>query len=240
MTIRVIGAGFGRTGTASLKLALETLGFGQCYHMSEIFDRPADARVWDDAAIGNPVDWDALFTGYQATVDWPGCTFYRELMEQYPAAKVILTVRDAEMWHKSAMQTIYKIYKLSHSVMFKPFRYVIPAIGRIATMQDHVFWEGTFHGRFPDKAFAMEVFNQHNEEVKRFVPAERLLVYEVREGWEPLCTFLDVPVPAEPFPHVNDTAEFQQRITRFMGGMVAGGLLVGGLLLLGWRWWRRQ
>ena len=94
MTIRVIGAGFGRTGTTSLKVALEMLGFAKCYHMIEVMKHPDDARVWIDAARGRPVDWDTLFTGYQATVDWPGCTFYETLMARYPDAKVILTVRD--------------------------------------------------------------------------------------------------------------------------------------------------
>lgn len=236
MTLRVIGAGFGRTGTASLKEALEALGFGKCYHMIELFQRPADARVWRAAYHGQPVDWDALFAGYQATVDWPGCTFYRELMERYPDAKVVLTVRDPEQWHASAMNTIYGAPRAFPLPLLRP---LIPWMRDIFRMQDDLFWNGAFHGRFADKQYAIEVFNRHNAEVKRVVPPERLLVYEVKAGWAPLCRFLDVPVPVDrPFPHVNDGAEFRERIMRRVRLMRLGlgaVLAVGGLAVVGWR-----
>ncbi|MBA3946785.1 MAG: sulfotransferase family protein [Herpetosiphonaceae bacterium] len=237
MTIRVIGAGFGRTGTASLKAALEALGFDKCYHMTEVFAHPADAKIWRGAALGQPVNWDALFVGYQATVDWPSCTFYRVLMVQYPEAKVILTVRDPEKWYASALQTIYQVrFTFPTTVM----RHIIPMLRAVLGMQDVVFWQGTFHGRFADKAYAIEVFNRHNDAVKQFVPPERLLVYEVSQGWEPLCKFLNVPVPADqPFPHVNDAAEFQQRITQRLHLLqrVLGAVLfvIAGLITVGWR-----
>ncbi len=208
MPIRVIGAGFGRTGTASLQQALQQLGFDKCYHMGEVFQRVEDAEVWDAAMDGQPVDWDTLFAGYQATVDWPACTFYQALMQQYPEAKVILTVRNPEKWHASALQTIYGVRSVPVSEM-GPLASILQAI---IPMHDHVVWGGTFHGRFAEKEYAIDVFNRHNDEVKRVVPPERLLVYEVSQGWEPLCQFLDMPVPAEPFPHLNTSAEFQQRI----------------------------
>lgn len=208
MTIRIIGAGFGRTGTASLQHALELLGYTKCYHMREIRRRVEDTKVWHAAMDGGPMDWDTLFAGYQAAVDWPACTFYQELMQHYPEAKVILTLRDPDTWHASAMQTIYALQSLPLSEM-GAFAPIAPVL---LPMQDHVVWEGTFHGRFADKQYAIDVLQRHNEEVRRVVPSERLLVYEVGQGWEPLCTFLDVPMPAEPFPTLNSSAEFQQRI----------------------------
>ena len=107
--LKIIGAGFGRTGTLSLKVALEELGFSPCYHMIEVFERPADIAVWEAAALGKPIDWKALFAGYQATVDWPACIFYKELMQVYPDAKVLLTVRNPENWYESANSTIFQM-----------------------------------------------------------------------------------------------------------------------------------
>jgi hypothetical protein len=229
MPIRVIGAGFGRTGTLSLKAALEQLGFGRCYHMTDVLARMGDARIWDAAGRGEPVDWETLFAGYQATVDWPGCSFYRELLRRYPDAKVILTVRDPERWYDSAHQTIYFV------------RHAFPAWTAVAfprmrvfrRMLDRVVWDGTFRGRFEDRAFAIDVFNRHNEQVRRDVRADHLLVYEVREGWEPLCAFLGVPVPeGKPFPHLNDAAEFRTRIRRGARAVKIIGYATLGLVAL--------
>jgi Sulfotransferase domain len=234
MTIKVIGAGFGRTGTSSLKDALEELGFHKCYHMREIIDQPQHAKIWRAAAKGKPVDWDALFQGYQATVDWPGCTFYRELMQRYPDAKVLLSVRDPERWHASAMNTIYWIRQNSLLAQLRRF---MPGMRDITIMLDDIVWDGTFHDRFADKPYAMAVFRQHNEEVKRVVPPERLLVYDVKDGWEPLCRFLGVPVPSDrPFPHTNDTAAFQQMIQQRIQSVrrVAFGILAAMALFGGW------
>lgn len=230
MPIMVIGAGFGRTGTLSLKVALEELGFAKCYHMTSVLERMDDARVWDAAGRGEPVDWDALFAGYRATVDWPGCTFYRELLQRYPDAKVILTVREPERWYDSARQTIYFV------------RHAFPAWTSLAMprmrvfrrMLDRLIWDGTFQGRFEDRGFAIDVFNRHNEQVRRDVPADRLLVYEVRAGWEPLCAFLGVPVPADkPFPHLNDASEFRTRIRRGARVVRAMGYAAVGLVAIG-------
>jgi hypothetical protein len=211
MSIKVIGAGFGRTGTLSLKVALEDLGLAKCYHMTDVLAHLKHAVVWDDAAQGVSVDWDSLFKGYQATVDWPGCTFYEQLMRKYPDAKVILTLREPDRWYESARQTIYQ----ARNAFPRWLRVLNPRMKNFGTMLDRVIWQGTFQGRFEDKSFAIEVFNRHNERVRQTVPPGQLLVYEVREGWEPLCKFLQLSVPAgNPFPHLNDAAEFQARIKR--------------------------
>jgi len=211
MPIRVIGAGLGRTGTLSLKMALEELGFVKCYHMTEVLARLEDVKHWDAAARGRPVDWDALFAGYQATVDWPGCAFYEDFLHRYPEAKVVLTVRDPNRWYDSAQQTIHYVrhaFPRWTNLFFRRMR-------EFHLMGDRLVWDGTFQGRFEDKPYAIDVFNRHNERVRQVVPPDRLLVYEVREGWGPLCAFLGVPVPeGKPFPHVNDTAEFRARIQR--------------------------
>ena len=211
--MKVIGAGFGRTGTWSLKAALEKLGFGPCYHMTEVFAHPEHADLWVSAWRKEPVDWDKVLEGYEATMDWPACTFYEELMERNPEAKVLLSVRDPERWYESTRTTIYElsmlldssaiarlIFGLSSFLVFGGF-----AEGRSSLVND-IIWQGTFDGRFEDKAYAIEVYERHNDEVKRRVPSERLLVYEVKEGWGPLCEFLGMPEPEEPFPRLNDAA----------------------------------
>ncbi|MBV8232285.1 MAG: hypothetical protein JO329_20065, partial [Planctomycetaceae bacterium] len=168
------------------------------------------ARTWDAAARGMPVDWDRLFAGYQATVDFPGCMFYRELLEKYPEAKVILTVRDPERWYDSARQTIYFARNA-----FPRWAAVLKPRMRVFQRMIDRLWDGMFRGRFEDRAFAIDAFNRHNEQVRRDVPADRLLVYEISQGWGPLCAFVGVPVPeGKPFPHLNDAAEFRARIER--------------------------
>jgi hypothetical protein len=200
MSLEVIGAGFGRTGTMSLKVALEQLGYGPCYHMIEIFEYPDHVPLWEAAARGETVDWEEMFTGYRATVDWPGCSFYKELMEAYPNAKVLLNVRAPDKWYESARNTIYTTLNIPDP---PPGRQVV----------DKLVWEQTFDGNFEDRQHAIEVFEQHNEEVKKHVPPEQLLEYQVSEGWEPLCEFLGVEVPKDkPFPRLNDTASFNERI----------------------------
>jgi hypothetical protein len=211
MPLKVIGAGLGRTGTLSLKVALEQLGFEKCYHMTEIFAQPGHVGLWDAAGRGRPVDWATLFRGYQATVDWPGCNFYAEFLRLYPDAKVILTVRDPERWYDSAAETIFRQQR-AFPAWILPF---LPRLRRFLRMTERLIWEGVFQGRFEDRRFAVEVFNRHNEEVKRLVPKDRLLVYEVSEGWGPLCEFLGVPVPeGKSFPRLNDAAELRARIRR--------------------------
>lgn len=227
MTIKIIGAGFGRTGTTSLKAALEQLGFGRCYHMQEVMRNPAHAQIWQRATEGETVDWNNLFEGYQATVDWPGCTFYQELMDAYPDAKVLLSVRDPERWYESTFGTIYQIRTALVGRMIKA---IVPHIRRVYRMVDYI-WADTFENRFEDRAFAIDVFNRHNEAVQAYVPSDRLLVYSVKEGWDPLCEFLGVDVPETPFPHLNDKRRIQ-RVIRF-GPIIFIAAAVMLLLLIG-------
>lgn len=212
--LKIIGAGFGRTGTLSLKTALNELGFGPCYHMTEVFQHPDHNELWLAAARGEQVNWNDILGEYQSTVDWPGCAFYKELMRAYPDAKVLLTVRDPERWYESVNSTIYRV---SRSKTFSPassiasflMRRFIPVSRVHLQMIGTIIWKDTFHGKFEDKAYALSVFNRHNEEVKKVVPAEKLLVYDVKEGWGPLCSFLGVDVPKDtPFPHLNDRDSF--------------------------------
>ncbi len=213
--LKVIGAGFGRTGTMSLKVALEELGFAPCYHMTELFKTPSHADLWNAAAHGSPIEWDLLLGDYAATVDWPGCSFYEELMESYLEAKVLLSVRDPERWYESTLNTIYSIRKTTtSSKLFATLGRFIPGVRHVARMVNNLIWEGTFDDRFEDRQYAMEVFDRHNEEVKQRVPPDRLLVYEVKEGWGPLCDFLEVEVPDKPFPQLNDSDSFRKMFVR--------------------------
>jgi hypothetical protein len=230
--MKVIGAGFGRTGTTSLKAALEALGFAPCYHMQEVFRRPRHTETWMAAAAGRRVDWKRFLEGYAATVDWPGCTFYRELLEAFPDAKVLLSVRDPETWYESCSQTIYRIGR-AFPVAWTGG--LVPVLGRVLRLSETVIWKGTFHDRFRDQAHAIAVFRRHIEEVTRGVPPDRLLVYAVSEGWEPLCRFLEVPVPQRPFPRLNDTRQFRRYILAAQGaGALAGLLPLLAGLTLGW------
>ena len=197
MPLSVIGAGFGRTGTMSLKLALDQLGFGPCYHMVEVFKNPKASGYWEAAADGKPVDWEEVFAGYNSTVDWPSATFYKQLADAYPSAKVILTERDPEAWFASTQATIFS-------------RHV-----RDDTEDD---WQrmmlkvicDLFDRQMTNKDKLIAVYNRHNAEVRRSIAPERLLVYQVSQGWDPLCAFLGVDVPDAPMPKVNSTDEFRK------------------------------
>jgi Sulfotransferase domain len=247
MTLEVIGAGFGRTGTMSLKVALEELGFGPCYHMREVFTHPEHVELWRAAAQGMAVDWEQIFGGYRATVDWPACTFYDELMERYPDAKVILTVRDPQKWYESAYNTIYTMTRAaSSSPIFSLAGLVLPGakgVKRARPMIEEIVWERDFDGRFEDREYAIETFERHNEEVEQSVSPEKLLAYEVKEGWGPLCEFLGVEVPEKPFPHLNDSAVFRDRIRRIRAltvSTLALCLSLAGLVLAYLRYRRRH
>lgn len=236
MSLKVIGAGFGRTGTASIKAALEQLGFVQCYHMQEVIKHPRHVRFWQAAMQGKAVDWDQIFAGYQATVDWPACNFYQPLMAHYPEAKVLLTVREPNAWYDSCRNTIYPMY---HKPVMRLIRRFFLPMQRFMAMNDQLIWQGDFAGRFADRDHAIAVFNQHNAAVQAYVPPERLLVYQVKEGWEPLCRFLDVPVPQDlPFPHLNDSRTFQWMFRLAYGLVGLLGILVVVLLWRVLRWLR--
>ena len=211
MALQVIGAGFGRTGTLSLKVALEKLGFSKCYHMMEVFANDNHVSRWREAGRGEPIDWDALFTGYQAAVDWPSCNFWEAQLAQFPEAKVLLSERDPERWYKSVMSTIYPFSLAGRKAQD-------PAVRARVEMAFEVIWDALFEGRMDDKEHVIGVYLAHNERVKQLVPADKLLVFDPAQGWEPLCTFLDSDVPEEPFPRVNTTAEMHERMQEVMRG----------------------
>jgi hypothetical protein len=215
--VRVIGAGFGRTGTTSLKAALEELGFGPSYTLGEVFRNPGHVGFWEGAArrrgpAGEGTDWEGFLAGYGVAVDWPACSFYEELMEAFPEAPVILTVRDPQAWYESTRSTIHELRRLTTGplpvraafALAAPF---VPGVAGAVRLADRLVWEDTFDGRFGDRDYAMGVFERHNEEVLRRVPPQRLLVFDVREGWAPLCGFLGVEAPDGPFPRLNEARE---------------------------------
>jgi hypothetical protein len=224
--LQVIGAGFGRTGTNSLKVALEKLGFDPCHHMQELFTHRDQAPTWQAAYRGETIDWPRFLADYRACVDWPACTFYRELMDAFPDAKVLLSVRDPERWYESARETIYTFPSITPRWLL---RVAPPLRAILATAQP--IWDKVFDGRFGDKAHALAVFEAHYAEVERVVPPERLLVYEVTQGWEPLCEFLGVPVPDEQFPRLNDREEMLKRIRLIKRVRVVGPVVLGSLVL---------
>ena len=194
--LAVIGAGFGRTGTLSMRAALGLLGLGPVHHMFEVVKAPEQSSGWLDALEDSSVLRE-LLADYRSAVDWPSCYFWKELMELYPEAKVILTHRESRGWYKSIHNTIYRLLKSEKSDM--PSNQV--------SMAKRIVMDNTFDGRLGEEDYAIEVFEKHNALVKATVPAERLLVFDVREGWQPLCDFLGVPVPDEPFPKTNSTEE---------------------------------
>jgi sulfotransferase family protein len=232
--VKVIGAGFGRTGTASLKVALEELGFGPCYHMTEVFANPDHIELWEAAMRGEPVNWERLFHGYRATVDWPGAAFYEELLERYPDAKVILTVRDPKRWYESTKSTIYNVQRIASSPVFSLAALFVPRLRdlrRAALMAADLVWKRTFDGRFEEREYAIEVFGRWNAAVERRVSAEKLLIYEVKEGWGPLCEFLGTKEPDKPFPHLDTAAEVRRMIEAVRVLSVASLALLLGIAI---------
>jgi len=210
MTLSVIGAGFGRTGTLSLKHALEAIGLGPCYHMVEVFKNPDAPNWWYEAALDPAhADWERIFKGYNSTVDWPNATFYKELAAAYPAAKVILTERDPDDWFESTQATIF-----AEREGMDPNAPFPRMIGK-------VIFE-LFDGRMHDKDHLISVYKARNAEVRTVIPADRLLVYHVADGWAPLCDFLGVPVPEGETPNVNSREEFGSHIAAEVAKAVAG------------------
>ena len=211
MSLKVIGAGFGRTGTLSLKLALEELGLGPCYHMIEVNAHREHDALWLALARSEASDWRPMLQGYASTVDWPTTYVWKELAAANPQAKIILTLRDPDAWYASAAATIFarmiEFETLRAEALRSDPAAVDEARRRHMEMINTLIVENTFGGSL-DKDNAIAVFNAHNEEVRRSVPREKLLVYEFGDGWEPLCAFLDMPVPSAPYPKVNTTEDF--------------------------------
>ena len=199
MALSVIGAGFGRTGTESMKLALEALGMGPCHHMKAVLSNPDQTALWRSLAGGGGPDWDAAFAGYNSTVDWPGAYFWRELSQVYPDAKIVLTVRSAESWYASMEKTILKVLKASTDP---------------ASVGSKLIGQGVFAGRFDDRAHIIAMFEKNTADVQAAFDGERLLTYTIGDGWEPLCRFLGQPVPDTPFPRTNSADEFHAAVAQ--------------------------
>jgi len=265
---QVIGAGFGRTGTNSLQLALNRLGF-PCYHMNRVFhhggghighwtrvaqiqqrraaahDKGASASASaaddDDAEWG----WDEIFHSYRATVDWPSCEYYKELLHKYPGAKVILSLRDAEGWHRSVVETIYASEaEYRDSWLYRLLVFLNPRMRSFHRMVHSTIWSkfGDVDLRSPEgKAAAIKRFNEHADEVRRSVPAAQLLEFQATDGWAPLCAFLGVPVPDEPYPRVNSAEDFKAMIRAKKFLMIVPPLvvlsLVAGAAAIAYSYW---
>lgn len=204
--LKVIGAGLSRTGTNSFKVAMETLGFGKCHHMVEVLDHPEHAPVFLRAAKGEHIDWDTLFEGYGSCIDFPSCYFWRELSAYYPKAKVILTVRDPESWYRSMNETILPTMKVKLAEVQSP----------VVEMGEEIILRQFFGGNIDDMEHVIGAFERHNQEVRNTIPPERLLEFNARDGWEPLCRFLGVPVPDEPYPNTNSLDEFMEKADRIV------------------------
>ena len=215
-TVQVIGAGWGRTGTLSLKKALEILGYNPTYHMMEVIDQK-HCPFWIRVADKQPYDFDEVFLGdgkgkptYNATCDMPSAQFWKEQTERYPDAKVILTVRNPEKWYKSATDTIFRGISGSPHCLFG--LHILNSLGlSVLSMefQKKVIFREALRSDWSKDA-VIETFIQHNQRVLSECPKDKLLVFEVSQGWEPLCKFLNKPIPDVPFPHVNDTASMQR------------------------------
>jgi hypothetical protein len=202
MTLKLLGAGFGRTGTSSTKAALEMLGWGPCHHMHEVRDHPYQLRFWTMAARGERVDWDRAFEGYVSQIDWPGARYWRELADHFPEAKVLLTRRDPDEWYDSLRQTIVPSAAIGRRSDPNPH------MRAMAEMVYQTVHQQVFKGRIEDRDYAITVYLDHIRDVQATIAEDRILIYDVKEGWEPLCAFLGVTVPNEPFPHKNTRDEF--------------------------------
>lgn len=198
--LQVVGAGVGRTGTHSLKVALEQLLGGKCHHMIEVIGRPEEIPIWTDAINGKQIDWNALMQPYTAQVDWPGASFWPELTEANPDALVILSLRDPDSWYTSCINTIFE----GIEAMVEQSDQWMVAVQRMLAQR--------FSDQLDDPAAMLAAFERHNDAVRAGVPSERLLEWTTADGWEPICERLGLPVPAEPFPRTNSTVEFREMV----------------------------
>jgi len=223
MSLKIIGAGTGRTGTVSMKIALEQLGFGPTYHMFELFENPERHVYWKEAIETRQTDWDKALAGYNSSTDYPCCEFVTELYNYFPDSKVILTSRSPESWYESAKRTIYtatpnlgqKIKILAKLPFNKRLRKVMPVFPLI----DHV-WDNIFEGRFHDKHFAINKFMEMEQKVISTIPKEDLLIFKLGDGWAPLCEFLGVPIPQTEYPHTNNRSKFNRNLNMIRNGQV--------------------
>jgi hypothetical protein len=206
MSLQIIGPGFGRTGTRSLKAALEALGLAPCHHMQALFADPAQRAFWRTVAEGGTVDWRAAFAEFRAQIDWPGAHVWRELLEAFPEALVVFSTRPAEDWWNSYARTVGKLRRLYPTLP-------VPAeVAETLDIMKQLMIRRGIDPEMRDRDAAIAAFHRRLAEVRAAVPAERLLVFTVGDGWAPLCDFLGVPVPDEPFPRLNDGGDFWARL----------------------------
>ena len=216
MALQVIGTGQARTGTTSLKAALEQLGFGKCYHMWELMNNPDQLIYFEQAERGENINWDELFTGYLSACDYPVIRYYKQMLKKYPDAKIIHTVRDADSWFKSCTETVFWAIKPSFSRLFSmlirlPFSPTLRKRLRILKF-NALMVHSTFGKDLKNKEKVIDYYNKYNAEVLSNIPKEKLLVYNVKSGWEPLCNFLNVPIPSTPFPRSNTKDDFVHHV----------------------------
>lgn len=202
MSLRVIGCGVGRTGTESLKQGLEILLDAPCYHMFEVMKNDSHVPIWHYAARGESVDWQKLFEGYAAAVDWPVAAYYREMVDEYPDALFILSKRDPDKWWNSASETIFP------SIM-RP-----DEDGRSRRLMIREMLKNRFTDDLTNKDVCLAAYHAHNDEVRRTIPAARLIEWSASEGWKPICEALELPIPDEPFPHANSKEAFIERVLK--------------------------
>ena len=228
--MKAIGAGFGRTGTRSLKTALELLGHAPCYHMSTVIAEPYRVRQWLEIGEGRGPGWDEVFTGFQAALDWPAAAYWRELAEHYPDAKVILTVRDPDRWYDSVSETIFAralAERRPLPLRRRVIRWLVtrraPDFALYPRMAKATIFDRVFDGRIDDRAHAIKVYENHVADVKATIPPDRLLVFDVRQGWAPLCEFLGAPVPDQPFPQSNERTAWHGKRPRRLLRLILRG-----------------
>jgi hypothetical protein len=211
--MKLIGVGFGRSGTMSLKGALEQLGANPCFHMIDLImgeRKERDLEYWTRIADGEQVDWHEVFEPYEATVDWPACRYWRELVDAFPDVPVLLNHRDFDGFYKSCENTIAAIKKAAQAGELKPDTNRPQPPPELWGAIEKIIWQGDFQGRFDDKEWVRQMYFDRIETIKREVPSDRLIVWELgKDGWEPIADALGVPVPDEPFPHLHDTNEFR-------------------------------
>ena len=201
MSLQVIGSGFGRTGTMTMKQVLEKLGFGPCHHMLEIIENPEQLPLWKAVAAGGEIDWEGVFAGYRSQVDWPGAHVWEQTAAAFPEARIIHTERPEDAWWNSFNSTIGKFFSNLEKLDIPPH-----LMDQFTFMRGWLMQESFTD--FTDRDAAIAGYREHNRRVREGVPAERLLVFNVADGWQPLCEFLGVPVPDEPFPHTHVRKEF--------------------------------
>jgi Sulfotransferase domain len=211
--MKMIGVGFGRTGTMSLKAALEELGANPCFHMIDLImgeNKERDLPYWVKIANDEPVDWHEVFDGWEATVDWPACSRWEELIEAFPGVPVLLNVRDFDGWYKSVENTILAVKLAAQAGEVREDTNRDMPAPELWGVIEKLIWQGDFQGRFEDKEWVRQMYFDRIDTIKSTVDPDRLIVWELgKDGWEPLADALGVPVPDKPFPRLHDTNEFR-------------------------------